>query len=374
MIKEETLSLAIDRAALGKRDRKDVARVLADKDYYIKRLRHLLVTKTYFVPRHKPVRILDGTSHKERTIIKPFYCYEQILHHAMVLTLMPMFMKGMYEYNCGSVPNRGGMYGKRYIERFIKENPADIKYCVKMDIRHFFQTVDHGILKEMLHARIKDDDMLWLIDLIIDSYEDEDGKGIPLGYYTSQWFANFYLQGLDHFIKEGLHIKCYVRYMDDMVLFGRNKKKLHEARRQIERYLNEKLDLEMKSNWQVFRFEHTYKGKRYGRELDFMGFLFYRRKTIIRKSIMLRACKKARQIAKKKSKKESVTWYDAEQMLSRLAWFRHTDSYRCYERHIKPFISVKALKGKISAHDRRLNNANQLQIDKGVTADQAFSG
>lgn len=334
--------------------------MLEDKDYYIRRMQYLLTTKSYVIPNHKPVKILDGTSHKERTIIKPFYVYEQIIHHAIVITLQPMFMRGMYEYNCGSVPGRGGMYGKRYLEKFIRENPAEIKYCVKMDIHHFFQSVSHEVLKEQIHRRIRDNDMLWLLDLIIDSYEDTPGRGIPLGYYASQWFANYYLQGLDHFIKEELGVKCYVRYMDDMVLFGRNKKKLHEARRRISDYLQKRLLLDMKGNWQVFRFEYAYKGKRRGRELDFMGFLFYRKKTLIRKSIMIRACRKARAIGRKRAEKRSVTWYDAEQMLSRLAWFKYTNSYGCYVEHIKPFINVKALKRKISAHDRRENNENRV--------------
>lgn len=193
-----------------------MARVLANREKYINKLQYLLTTKTYVIPKHRPIKILDTSSRKERTIIKPYYCYEQILHHAIVMTLKPMFMHGMYEYNCGSVPGRGGTYGKKYIEQYIRKNPAEIKYCVKLDIHHFFQSIPHDRLKALLHKKIRDPDMLWLLDYLIDSYEDSPGRGIPLGYYTSQWLANFYLQGLDHYIKE-LGAKGYVRYMDDMV-------------------------------------------------------------------------------------------------------------------------------------------------------------
>lgn len=126
-------------------------------------------------------------------------------------------------------------------------------------------------------------------------------------------------------------------------------------RRLIAEYLQNKLGLELKGNWQVFRFDYAYKGKRCGRPLDFMGFIFYRDKTILRKSIMVRAGRKARAIAKKKRKGKKVTWYDASQMLARLAWYKRTDCYGNYLKHIKPYIDIRALKRKISAHDKRRN-------------------
>lgn len=100
-----------------------------------------------------------------------------------------------------------------------------------------------------------------------------------------------------------------------------------------------------------------------------MGFLFYRKKTLIRKSIMIRACRKARAIGRKRAEKRSVTWYDAEQMLSRLDWFKYTNSYGCYVEHINPFINAKALKRKISAHDRRENNENRVSSSQRITGD-----
>ncbi|MCB5607984.1 RNA-directed DNA polymerase, partial [[Ruminococcus] gnavus] len=78
----------------------------------------------------------------------------------------------------------------------------------------------------------------------------------PLGYFTSQWFGNFYLKALDHYIKEELRAEHYMRYMDDMVILGKSKKKLHKIHAAIETYLNDNLDLEIKGDWQVFRFEY----------------------------------------------------------------------------------------------------------------------
>ena len=86
------------------------------------------------------------------------------------------------------------------------------------------------------------------------------------GNYTSQWFANFYLQDLDHYIKEDLKIPYYIRYMDDMVLFHRNKKELHKARVKIEEFLKNE-DLKLKENWQLFKTD--------SRPIDFLGYKFF---------------------------------------------------------------------------------------------------
>lgn len=166
------------------------------------------------------MKINEGTGRKERSIEKPRYNYEQVVHHIVVSACYDIFMQGMYEFSCGSVPERGAHYGKKYIERWIRTDTKNCKYVLKMDIRHFFESVDHDVLKAWLEKKIRDKRMLHILNLIIDGSE----QGLPLGFYTSQWLSNFMLQPLDHYIKEELHAVHYIRYMDDMVVFGRNKK------------------------------------------------------------------------------------------------------------------------------------------------------
>ena len=176
-----------------------------------------------------------------------------------------------------------------------------------------------------------------------------------MGFYLSQWLANWYLQDLDHYIKEQLGARYYIRYMDDMVIFGPNKRELHRIRKGIGDYLNNRLRLELKGNWQVFLFHYVKKnGEETGRFLDFMGFRFYRNRTTLRKTIMIRATRKA----KKLSKKEKPTIYDARQMLSYLGWIDATDSYGVYEERVKPFVNIQKLKRRISAYDRRERRRN----------------
>lgn len=139
--------------------------------------------------------------------------------------------------------------------------------------------------------------------------------------------------------------------MDDMVVFGKNKKELHRMQQEIERFLREKFNLQMKGNWQVFRFDYTEKktGKRKGRPLDFMGFQFYHDKTILRESIMLSCTRKVNRVAKK----EKITWYDATAILSYMGYLSNTDTYDMYLQRVKPYVNVKKLKKIVSKHSKR---------------------
>lgn len=289
--------------------------------------------------KHTPIRIHDGITQKRRTIIVPTL-EELIVQHCVVNALKPMFTKGMYEHSYASLPKRGAHKGKKVIEKWIRSDVKNTKYVLKMDIHHFFDSIPHDILKNKLSKYIHDDMMLNLLFEIIDVTE----TGIPLGFYTSQWFSNWYLQELDHYIKEELHAVHYMRYMDDMVIFGANKKILHNMRNSISEYLRCKLGLSLKANWQVFLFDW----KDRGRDLDFMGFRFYRNRTVLRRSIMYKATRKAGKIAKK----SYVTIHDVRQMMSYLGWIDCTDTYYMYVIWIKPYVCFQRMKRYISKCDK----------------------
>lgn len=288
---------------------------------------------------HIPIVINDGISKKKRTILVPTV-EELFVQHCAVEALKPMFFHGMYEHSYGSIPKRGVHKGAKLIKKWIKHDKGGIKYVLKMDIRHFFDSISHNILKDKLAKKLKDPNMLALLYDIIDVTDN----GLPLGYYTSQWLANWYLQDFDHFVKEELGVNKYIRYVDDLVIYDSNKKRLHEIRRLISNYLDHELGLSLKDNWQIFRF--SYANDR-GRDLDFMGFRFYRNKTTLRKAILLRATRKA----SKMGKKMRLTVYDARQMLSYLGWIKVTNTYNAYETYIKPFVNFGNLKKILSLFD-----------------------
>lgn len=365
LIDKDNILMAIKNSSKRKRRRHDVAKVLSRPDEYIKRLQRIFLEGDYEKRYHKAVRIYDGNSKKERFIIQPEYIFEQIIHHAVIQVLKPILMRGMYDFSCGSIPNRGGTYGKKYLEKYIRtHNDSSIKYCLKLDIRHFYQTIDTELLKNKFRRIIKDKRMLDVIFYIIDSNTAEcDGEiknmGLPIGYYTSQWFANFFLQDFDHFIKEKLHIKCYVRYADDIVLFAPSKRELHKCFLRIKEFLKEN-HLEIKQNWQIFKFDYINKdGKRIGRPLDFMGYKFYRDKTTLRRHIFLSTLRTARRIYKK----DKITWYDASQMVSYIGWFKRTNTHAAYEKHVKPFVNIGRCRKIISKYNKsKEKKENETQL------------
>lgn len=367
LVSTENIQRAIVRASKGKQKRRDVKYVLENQTYYVQAIQYMLRNRCWHPRQHKAIEINDGIYLKKRIIVKPDFVYEQIIHHALVQVLQPIFMRSMYALSCGSIPKRGGVYGKRLLAKWISHHPDKAKYVGKGDIRHFFQSVPMEKVKEKLKSRIKDKRFLWVLFTALENcYADYNGQkiymGLCIGYYTSQWIANWYLQDMDYFIKQKLRIRYYVRYIDDFTMLDNNKRKLHKAMRAIREYLDG-LGLELKNNWQIFKLAVLHKkenGKkvapRIGRSIDFMGFQFFKNKTILRRYVFFRACNKARNI------KNSLrpNWYIAQQLLCYLGWFKHSDTYRALQNNIKDLVDVAALKKLVSAHQLKLNKQEAL--------------
>lgn len=144
---------------------------------------------------------------------------------------------------------RGTRYAANLLNKYLKDY-HNTKYCLKIDIKKFYPNIDRNILKKMLLRKIKDRDVLWLLDIIIDSMDNinvtnvkvpeefkeiyfQPGKGIPIGSYLSQYFANFYLSYFDHWLKEELKCKYVVRYMDDIIILDSSKEFLHQVKDKI---------------------------------------------------------------------------------------------------------------------------------------------
>jgi hypothetical protein len=131
-----------------------------------------------------------------------------------------------------------------------------------------------------------------------------------------------------------------MRYMDDMVLLGNNKKELHKVKNSLD-ILLKPMGLKLKSNWQVFRVDK--------RDIDFLGFRFYRNKTILRKRNALRI----RRRIQKTYKKPKIEYKDASAIISYLGWIKHSNSHKYYEKYIKPYINIKALKKVIKNESKK---------------------
>ena len=332
----KNIQRAITNASKGKKNRRVVRNIIEHRDEAAEAIRALLISKEYKPKPYREFVIKDGPSKKERTIFCPAFYPDQIIHWAVMQVIEPVLMKGMYEFSCGSIPGRGMRYGQRYIERWLRRDRKNTKYCLKLDIKKYYPHINKTVLKRKFRDKIKDTEALWLIDSIIDSH----AEGLPIGNYTSQWWANFYLEELDHYIKEVLHIKYYLRYMDDMVLFGRNKKELHRARKLIAEFISH-MSLTLKENWQVFKVD--------ARPVDLLGFRFYRDRTTLRRRNALRI----RRRVKKAYRKGKVTVADARAILSYLGWIKHSNSRRFFAVYIKPYINIRKLKEVVSNESRK---------------------
>lgn len=333
---------AIYNASNGKRKRKNVEKILDSPTYYALQIQKMLKEKTYIPSPYVEMKIQDGSRKKERTIYKPHFYPDQVIHWAIMNKVEPLFLKGMYDLCCASIKGRGIHTGAKYLKRILVQDRKYTKYCLKLDIKKFYPSIDKEILKKKFRRIIKDKDLLWLLDEIVDS----GVEGVPIGNYTSQWFANFYLQDLDHFIKEQLKIKHYIRYMDDMVLFSNNKKELRKCKYAIDEFLA-KEHLKIKENWQLFKTE--------SRPLDFLGYRFYRGYTTLRKSNFLRIKRRIKKI----SKKEKMSYKDASAIMSYNGWIVHADSYNYTQRYIKPYVNFKKVKEVIRDESRKRNSTNK---------------
>lgn len=333
---------AIIKASRKKRRRKSVRRILNNIDYYVDEIHDMMLKEEFAPSPYRRFTIKDGATQKEREICCPKFYPDQIIHWMLILTIQPILQRGMYEFNCGSVPRRGAHYGKRYLERWYERDRKNTKYCAKLDVKKFYPSAKSPVIMRELRRVIKCQRTLRLCNVILDSAD-----GLPIGNYTSQWFANFLLQRLDHFIKEVLRIPHYVRYMDDMCLFSRSKRQLHKAVRAVQEFLAG-LRLQLKPNWQVFPTA--------SRAVDFLGFRFFREKTTLRKNLALRMRRRVKKIKRHMARMSGKARpRDAVAVMSYMGWLHGTNCHQFYERYIKPDINFKKLKEAIR-HETRIRS------------------
>jgi len=188
-----------------------------------------LVDKRYDPGKYHNFKIYEP---KERIISAAPY-RDRIVHHAIHNVLEPIF-EPTFIYD--SYATRKGKGTHAAIDRFQQFSRKNI-YVLKCDVQKYFPSVDHSILMGLIKRKVGCSSTIWLIDKILSSHCNDDRGRMPIGNLTSQFFANIYLNGMDHFIKENLRCKYYVRYMDDFVIFHNDKQFLWHVKREVEKYL-----------------------------------------------------------------------------------------------------------------------------------------
>jgi len=273
IISIENLTLADKRARLGKKCKREIQAFDENRDELLLKLQNMLLNKTFKTSKyHVFKKVVD--SGKEREIYRLPYYPDRILHHAIMNIIEPIIYNTLTADTYSCIKGRGIHSAAEKVKYAIRQPGAD--YVLKLDVKKFYPSVDHEVLKSIIRRKIKDNELLWLLDEIIDS-----AKGLPIGNYLSQSFANLFLSGFDHWIKEVKGVRHYFRYCDDMVIFHHDKAFLHALLIEITDYLSA-LKLTVKKDWRVFPVDTG---------VDFVGFVFYPTHTLIRKSIKKRFIK-----------------------------------------------------------------------------------
>ncbi|MFY9378209.1 MAG: RNA-directed DNA polymerase [Peptococcia bacterium] len=283
----------------------------------------MLIRKTYKTSEYE-VFIKKDTG-KEREIYKLPYFPDRIVHWAIIQVVEPIFLNRLNGCTHSAIPNKGIHSAFKQLDKYMRNDVEGTKYCLKLDVKKFYPSIDHNLLKLMYRTLFKDPNLLWLLDEIIDSTEGD--KGVPIGNYLSQYSGNLFLSKFDRWIKEKLRVKYYIRYMDDIVILHHDKNYLRKLLKEINKYLKN-INLEIKGDYQIFP-SRT-------RGIDFVGYRHFGDYVLLRKSTSKRLIRKMRNIMKKLRNGGKLTYSDYCSINSYKGWLKWCNGYNLYTKWIKP--------------------------------------
>jgi len=308
IISEENIYLAYLRARKGKSWQDTVKNFEKDLDLNITKIHESLVNRTFTTSPYITKTIYEP---KTRLIYKLPFNPDRIIQHALLNILEPIW-DNLFIFDSYACRTGKGMHaGSTRTMEFVRKN----KYCLKCDISKFYPSIQHDILFEIVKRKIKCKDTLWLIKDII--YSIGSNTNVPIGNYTSQWFGNLYMNELDQLIKHKFHIKHYIRYCDDFLLFHDDKQLLGGMAEIIEKFLKERLDLKF-SKCDLFPVS---------RGVDFLGYRHFRGYILVRKSTAKRTKKRFKRLPILLSKgRISIDQYRSS-LASTMGWLKWSNSY-----------------------------------------------
>ena len=257
IIHPDNLRLAFWKASKGKRWGENVLAYQKNLDENLLILRSQIESGLVSVGNYQYFRIFEP---KEREICASAFD-EQVLHHALMNICHEDFERFQIYDSYASRKGKGTYAALARAQKYAKQ----YDWYLKLDVRKFFASIHHQVLKSQLRALYKDLRLLEILNKVIDSYEATSNRGLPIGNLTSQYFANHYLAKLDHIIKEQFQAKAYVRYMDDVVFWHNEKRQLEILFQKVQDYVKTNLLLELKPK-QLNRIRHG---------LPFLGYRIY---------------------------------------------------------------------------------------------------
>lgn len=359
----DNLYRAYQNAKSGKGWYKEVKQIEKKPFYYLAGLQYMLKNHLFKTSDYEIFILNEGK--KKRDVYKLPFFPDRIAQWAILQVIEPFLVANMTADTYSAIPGKGiqpivndlrGYYktkrvdGKKksvWVPSILLSDEENTRYCYKIDLHHYYQSINHEVLKQKFRKVFKDPELLWLLDEIADSIntateedlielslsgeiEVDPNTGIPIGNYMSQYSGNFYLSSFDHWVKEELHVKHYYRYMDDVVIFASSKEELHEIHRKVTAYTRDYLHLNIKGNYQIFPTKV--------RGVDFVGYRFFGEYTLLRKSTAINFKRKMRACRKKMENNIPPTYSEWCSFNSYKGWLGNCDSYRLSKKYIEPLI------------------------------------
>lgn len=359
----DNLYRAYQNAKSGKGWYKEVKQIEKRPFYYLAGLQYMLKNHLFKTSEYEIFILNEGK--KKRDVYKLPFFPDRIAQWAILQVIEPFLVANMTADTYSAIPGKGiqpivndlrGYYktkrvdGKKksvWVPSILLSDEENTRYCYKIDLHHYYQSINHEVLKQKFRKVFKDPELLWLLDEIADSIntateedlielslsgeiEVDPNTGIPIGNYMSQYSGNFYLSSFDHWVKEELHVKHYYRYMDDVVIFASSKEELHEIHRKVTAYTRDYLHLNIKGNYQIFPTKV--------RGVDFVGYRFFGEYTLLRKSTAINFKRKMRACRKKMENNIPPTYSEWCSFNSYKGWLGNCDSYRLSKKYIEPLI------------------------------------
>ncbi len=359
----DNLYRAYQNAKSGKGWYKEVKQIEKRPFYYLAGLQYMLKNHLFKTSEYEIFILNEGK--KKRDVYKLPFFPDRIAQWAILQVIEPFLVANMTADTYSAIPGKGiqpivndlrGYYktkrvdGKKksvWVPSILLTDEENTRYCYKIDLHHYYKSINHEVLKQKFRKVFKDPELLWLLDEIADSIntateedlielslsgeiEVDPNTGIPIGNYMSQYSGNFYLSSFDHWVKEELHVKHYYRYMDDVVIFASSKEELHEIHRKVTAYTRDYLHLNIKGNYQIFPTKV--------RGVDFVGYRFFGEYTLLRKSTAINFKRKMRACRKKMENDIPPTYSEWCSFNSYKGWLGNCDSYRLFKKYMEPLI------------------------------------
>lgn len=301
---------AYTKARKGKRWQDTVQRFERSLNSNIAAIHAALTDKTFTTSSYTQKTIHEP---KERIIYKLPFNQDRIIQHALMNILEPIWDALMIHDSYSCRTGKGIHAGSRRTMEFIRKTKHG--YCLKMDVRKFYPSINHDLMFNIVKQKIKCKDTLWLLHDII--YSFGGGYNIPIGNYTSQWLGNLYMNELDQHLKHEYHVKNYVRYCDDVIILHEDKAYLHEIAEASTEFLSDRLDMQW-GKCDVFPVSHG---------IDFLGYRHFPEKILLRKSTAKRVKHRLNRLPSLLDRNEITQDQYRSSIASTMGWLKHANAH-----------------------------------------------